>query len=47
MWNGIFCGLLAGALWGMVFIVPELLSAFSPLEMAVGRYNWPAWRRPR
>lgn len=32
------CGLLAGALWGMVFIVPELLGAFSPLEMAVGRY---------
>ncbi len=39
MWNGILCGLLAGALWGMVFIVPELLSAFSPLEMAVGRYT--------
>jgi drug/metabolite transporter (DMT)-like permease len=38
MWNGILCGLLAGALWGLVFIVPEVLSAFSPLEMAVGRY---------
>ena len=38
MWNGILCGLLAGALWGMVFIVPEILSAFSPLELAVGRY---------
>jgi drug/metabolite transporter (DMT)-like permease len=38
MWNGVLCGLLAGAMWGMVFIVPELLSAFSPLEMAVGRY---------
>jgi drug/metabolite transporter (DMT)-like permease len=25
-------------MWGMVFIVPELLSAFSPVEMAVGRY---------
>ncbi|HEU4846017.1 MAG TPA: DMT family transporter [Burkholderiaceae bacterium] len=38
MWNGVLCGLLAGAMWGMVFIVPELMSAFSPLELAVGRY---------
>ncbi|MET0858688.1 MAG: DMT family transporter [Telluria sp.] len=38
MWNGILCGLLAGAMWGMVFIVPEILAAFSPLELAVGRY---------
>ena len=38
MWNGVLCGLLAGAMWGMVFIVPELLAAFTPLELAVGRY---------
>ncbi len=38
MWTGVLYGLLAGAIWGMVFIVPELLSAFSPLELAVGRY---------
>jgi len=38
MWIGVLCGLLAGALWGMVFVVPELLGAFSSLEMAVGRY---------
>jgi len=38
MWTGVVCGLLAGAMWGMVFVVPELLSAFTPLEMAVGRY---------
>lgn len=38
MWSGVLCGLLAGALWGLVFIVPEMLSAFSPLELAVGRY---------
>lgn len=31
-------GLAAGALWGMVFLVPELLPAFTPLELAVGRY---------
>ncbi len=39
MWHGVLCGLLAGAMWGMVFIVPELLPAFTPLEMAVGRYT--------
>lgn len=39
MWIGVLCGLLAGALWGMVFIVPQLLPAFSPVELAVGRYT--------
>jgi drug/metabolite transporter (DMT)-like permease len=38
MWTGVMCGLLAGAMWGMVFIVPELLPAHSPVELAVGRY---------
>ncbi|TFW13828.1 DMT family transporter [Duganella callida] len=38
MWNGVMCGLLAGAMWGMVFIAPVLLSAFTPLELACGRY---------
>ncbi len=23
MWHGVLCGLLAGAMWGMVFIVPS------------------------
>ncbi|MES2900336.1 MAG: DMT family transporter [Pseudomonadota bacterium] len=39
MWIGVLCGLLAGAMWGMVFIVPELLPAFTPLELALGRYT--------
>jgi len=39
MWTGVLCGLAAGAMWGMVFIVPELLVAFTPLEMAIGRYT--------
>lgn len=39
MWIGVLCGLLAGAMWGMVFIVPELLPAFTPVELAVGRYT--------
>lgn len=38
MWNGVLCALLAGAMWGGVFIVPEILAAFTPLELAVGRY---------
>jgi len=39
MWIGVLCGLMAGAMWGMVFIVPLLLPAFSPVELAVGRYT--------
>ncbi|MGK5047253.1 DMT family transporter [Janthinobacterium sp. GB4P2] len=38
MWRGIVCGLLAGAFWGAVFIVPVLLPDFSPIELMVGRY---------
>ncbi|MGV7207654.1 DMT family transporter [Oxalobacteraceae bacterium A2-2] len=38
MWHGVLCGLGAGALWGMVFILPQWLAAFSPMELAVGRY---------
>ena len=36
--QGIACGMGAGALWGLVFLAPALARAFSPLEMAVGRY---------
>ncbi len=39
MWIGVLCGLLAGAMWGLVFIAPALLQDFSPLELAVGRYT--------
>ena len=35
---GLFNGVLAGALWGMVFLAPALTTAFSPLQLAVGRY---------
>ncbi|KAB8066348.1 DMT family transporter [Janthinobacterium violaceinigrum] len=38
MWRGIVSGLLAGAFWGAVFIVPVLLPDFSPVELMVGRY---------
>lgn len=35
---GIACGVGAGALWGLVFLAPELVSNFSPMELAIGRY---------
>jgi drug/metabolite transporter (DMT)-like permease len=35
---GVVCGLLAGAMWGMVFVAPAYLAAFSPLQLAAGRY---------
>lgn len=35
---GVLCGLLAGALWGMVFVAPAWLAAFTPLQLAAGRY---------
>lgn len=38
MFLGIFSGVLAGALWGMVFLIPKWLPGFSPLELSLGRY---------
>lgn len=38
MFSGIACGAGAGALWGLVFLAPELVRSFSPLELAIGRY---------
>lgn len=38
MMTGVLCGLLAGALWGLVFVTPRLLPAFTPWELSVGRY---------
>ncbi|ONG50037.1 multidrug DMT transporter permease [Pseudoroseomonas deserti] len=53
--TGILCGMGAGALWGMVFLAPELAHDFSPLQLTVGRYLCfglvalglaaPRWRR--
>ena len=36
---GVLCGLGAGALWGLVFLMPAWLSGFTPLELAAGRYS--------
>ncbi|MDG2535950.1 DMT family transporter [Sphingomonas sp. HITSZ_GF] len=35
---GVLCGAVAGALWGLVFLAPELARAFGPLELTIGRY---------
>lgn len=38
MLAGIACGVGAGALWGLVFLAPEAVRGFTPLQHAVGRY---------
>jgi drug/metabolite transporter (DMT)-like permease len=35
---GVLYGAGAGALWGLVFLAPELARPFTPLQVAVGRY---------
>lgn len=35
---GVLCGMGAGALWGLVFLAPELTRGFSPLQLTIGRY---------
>ncbi len=52
---GVLCGMGAGALWGLVFLAPELVREFSPLQLALARYLCygllsaalllPRWRR--
>lgn len=36
--NGILCGAGAGALWGLVFLAPELVGGFPPLHLTLARY---------
>lgn len=36
--TGVACGVGAGALWGLVFLAPQLVKAFSPLQLCIGRY---------
>ncbi|ESQ81267.1 DMT family transporter [Asticcacaulis sp. YBE204] len=38
LWLGIGCGVAAGALWGLVFLTPELVPGFSALQLSAGRY---------
>lgn len=36
--RGVLYGALTGAAWGLVFLAPELTRAFSPWQLAAGRY---------
>lgn len=36
--EGLVCGMAAGALWGLVFLAPELARGFTPLQLAAGRF---------
>lgn len=54
---GLACGVAAGALWGLIFLAPELARGHTPLQLSVGRYLAygviaavliaPSWRRLR
>ncbi len=35
---GVIFGMVAGAAWGLAFLIPNMLSAFSSLEITLGRY---------
>jgi drug/metabolite transporter (DMT)-like permease len=35
---GIIFGMVAGATWGLAFLIPNMLSSFSSLEITLGRY---------
>jgi drug/metabolite transporter (DMT)-like permease len=35
---GIANGVAAGALWGIIFLVPAVLQGYTPLQLALGRY---------
>ncbi|WP_165249346.1 DMT family transporter [Paludisphaera soli] len=37
-WAGVGCGVAAGAIWGVVFLAPELVRGFTPLQIAAARY---------
>jgi drug/metabolite transporter (DMT)-like permease len=38
MWFGIFAGLAAGALWGLVFIAPRMVPGLSSVDLTAGRF---------
>ena len=38
MLGGILAGLAAGALWGLVFVAPNLVPGLSPIDLVAGRY---------
>ena len=38
MLTGIFAGLAAGALWGLVFVAPRMVPGFSSVDLTAGRF---------
>jgi drug/metabolite transporter (DMT)-like permease len=40
MLMGVLAGLASGFFWGFSFLVPQLLSGFSPAQVALGRYGY-------
>ncbi|MBC7681525.1 MAG: DMT family transporter [Ferruginibacter sp.] len=38
MLSGILAGLAAGALWGLVFVAPRVLTGMAAVDMAIGRF---------
>lgn len=38
MLTGIIAGLAAGALWGLVFVAPRMVSSFSGIDLTAGRF---------
>ena len=38
MWVGLAAGLAAGALWGLVFVVPRVIPGLSPVDLTAGRF---------
>lgn len=57
MLTGVLAGLLAGALWGLVFVSPRMVAGYSSVDLAAGRFvaygltalvvaGWTVRRRP-
>lgn len=40
MLKGIIFALAACFIWGLIFIVPQFMDGFSPIEIAIGRYSF-------
>jgi drug/metabolite transporter (DMT)-like permease len=38
MLKGVLAGLAAGALWGLVFVAPRMVTNFTPVDLAAGRF---------
>ena len=39
MLTGVLAGLGAGALWGLIFVMPRMLGDYSGVDMTAGRFG--------